>query len=226
MFSYFDRVKETSATTGTGALTLAGAVSQFQSFSSRFSNGDTFYYCAADQSGTQWETGLGTYNSAGNTISRTAIYESTNSDAVVNFTSGALYVFVVYPASKFISSNVAVGSAVSLSTGVAANVTSIALPPGDWDISGTVGFSAGALTTATAFVAGISQSTGVLPTGPAGLAQFGISLSAGGVDPIFPAGNLQIINATSGNITVYLVAQSTFATSTMAAYGYIQARRR
>jgi hypothetical protein len=223
-FSYYDRVKETSATTGLGAITLGGAVSQFQAFGSVFSNGDTMDYCIADQNGTNWEVGIGTYNSGGNTLSRTAVLASSNAGAAVNFSSGALFVFNVFCASKCITSSIALGSAVSLSNNTGANVTSISLPAGDWDVSGTVGFTAGALTTATAFSGGISQSTGALPTGPGGLAQFGISLSAGGVDPIFDVGTLQVtLTATT---TIYLVAKCTFSTSTMAAYGYIQARRR
>lgn len=99
-FKLFDRVKETSTSTGTGDLNLAGAVSQFQAFSARYSNTDTFYYCIQDQSGTQWETGKGTYNSGANSITRTTVQESTNSNAAVNFTSAALYIFVIFPAAE------------------------------------------------------------------------------------------------------------------------------
>lgn len=99
-FKLFDRVKETSATTGTGALSLAGAVSQFIAFSSVYSNGDTFYYCIQDQSGTAWEVGLGTYTSSGNLLTRTTVKASSNSGSLVNFTSGALYAFTVMPAAE------------------------------------------------------------------------------------------------------------------------------
>lgn len=225
-FTYFDRVKETSVTTGTGNISLGGAVAQFIAFQSVYNNGDNMYYCIADQSGTNWEVGIGTYNSSGNTLSRTAILASSNSGSVVNFTSGALYVWNTFAASNYLSSTVLLGSAVGLSTGSPANVTSISLPPGDWEVSANIGFTAGALTTATVFIGGISQTSATLPTAPTGLAQLGLSLSAGGVDPIFPVGCVRILNATSGNITVYLVAQSTFATSTMAAYGFLQAWKR
>lgn len=101
-FKFFDRVKETSTTTGTGALFLAGAVSQFITFSSVYANGDTFYYLIADQSGTQWEVGLGTYTSTGNKLTRTTVYASTNSGSLVNFTSGSLFCQVVIAANAMV----------------------------------------------------------------------------------------------------------------------------
>lgn len=97
-FKHFDRVKETSATTGTGALTLGGAVYQFQTFSSVYSDGDTFYYCIADQNGPNWEVGVGTYTASGNKLTRTTVLASTNGGAAVNFTSGALYAYTVMAA--------------------------------------------------------------------------------------------------------------------------------
>lgn len=115
VFALFDRVKETSATTGTGALSLAGAVSQFIAFSSVYSNGDTFDYCITDQTGTNWEVGLGTYTSAGNLLTRTTVKASSNAGSAVNFTSGALYAFVTlaaYDAPTVTNTNVWVASQV------------------------------------------------------------------------------------------------------------------
>jgi hypothetical protein len=92
-----DRVKETSTTTGTGTITLAGAVSGFQSFSN-IGNANTTYYTIAG--GTEWEVGLGTYTSSGNTLSRDTILESSNGGSLVNFSAGTKDVFVTYPAEK------------------------------------------------------------------------------------------------------------------------------
>jgi hypothetical protein len=92
-----DRVQETSTTTGTGTLTLAGAVAGFQSFSV-IGNANTTYYCITEASTGAWEVGTGTYTSSGTTLSRTTVYSSSNANALVNFTSGALTVFCDYPA--------------------------------------------------------------------------------------------------------------------------------
>jgi 6-phosphogluconolactonase (cycloisomerase 2 family) len=95
-----DRVQETSTTTGTGAITLAGAVTGFRTFGSVMVNTDTTYYTITDQtSSANWEVGLGTWGT-GNVLTRTTILKSSNANAAVNFTSGALYVFMTYPADK------------------------------------------------------------------------------------------------------------------------------
>jgi len=92
-----DRVKETSTTTGTGTFTLAGAVTGFQSFSV-VGNGNTTYYTITD--GTNWEVGIGTYTSAGTTLSRDTILESSNAGSAVNWGAGSKDVFVTYPAER------------------------------------------------------------------------------------------------------------------------------
>jgi len=96
-----DRVQETSTTTGTGTLTLAGAVAGFQSFSA-IGNGNTTYYCITEASTGAWEVGTGTYTSSGTTLSRTTVYSS-STGSLVNFTSGALTVFCDYPASRSVT---------------------------------------------------------------------------------------------------------------------------
>lgn len=87
-----DRVLETSTTTGTGAFTLAGAVTGFRAFSAVCSTNDTVPYFieAVDGSGVptgDWETGFGTYSGA-NTLTRTTVVASSNSDSAVNFSAG------------------------------------------------------------------------------------------------------------------------------------------
>ena len=97
-----DRVQETTTTTGTGTVTLDGAVSGFQSFSA-IGNGNTCYYAIVG--GTEWEVGLGTYTSSGTTLSRDTILESSNGGTAVNFSAGTKNVFVTYPAEKSIYQN-------------------------------------------------------------------------------------------------------------------------
>jgi len=95
-----DRVKETTATTGTGTLTLAGAVTGFQSFSSALSNGDTTYYAIFESSTGEWEVGLGTFTASGTTLARTTVLASSNSGSAVNLTAGSAEVFITQPATK------------------------------------------------------------------------------------------------------------------------------
>ena len=91
-----DRVQETTTTTGTGTITLAGAVSGFQSFAT-IGNANTTYYCVT--SGADWEIGIGTYTSAGTTLARTTILASSAAGAAISL-AGTSNVFCVYPASK------------------------------------------------------------------------------------------------------------------------------
>ena len=68
-----DRVKETSTTTGTGTLSLLGAVSGFETFVAGIGNSNTTYYCIALQDGAEFEVGLGTLNSDSTTLTRTTV---------------------------------------------------------------------------------------------------------------------------------------------------------
>jgi len=100
----YDRVKETSTSTGTGDFTLAGAAAQFKSFSSRFTSGtedaaDPIYYCIQGQTGTEWEVGRG-YLSGATTLVRLTIFASSNSDAAVSFSAGTKDVFSTIPAER------------------------------------------------------------------------------------------------------------------------------
>ena len=95
-----DRVKELVTTPPlTGAFALAGAAVGFQTFLAAIGNANTAYYTALDSAG-NWEVGLGTYSSSGNTLARTTILTSSNSNAAVNFT-GAVTVWADIPALMF-----------------------------------------------------------------------------------------------------------------------------
>jgi hypothetical protein len=102
-----DRVKETASAPGTGTVTLLGAVTGFQSFSA-VGNANTCYYTIADQSGSNWEVGIGTYTSSGTTLARNTVLASSNSGSLVNFSSGTQDVFVTYPATAAVPTNRAV----------------------------------------------------------------------------------------------------------------------
>jgi len=93
-----DRIKESSTTTGTGTLTLGGALTGFETFTANLSNGDTTYYCCTDN--TDFEVGLGTFTTSGTTLARTTILASSNSNNAVNWSSGTRTVFCTLPAAK------------------------------------------------------------------------------------------------------------------------------
>ena len=94
-----DRVRETTTTVGTGTVTLAGAVTGYQSFSV-VGNGNTTYYTIAGQGTTEWEVGIGTYTSSGTTLARTTVLDSSNSGSLVSFSAGTKDVWVDYPAGR------------------------------------------------------------------------------------------------------------------------------
>jgi hypothetical protein len=95
-----DRVKETTTTTGTGAISLGGAEANFVAFSSALSDGDTTYYAIIDNVNQDYEVGLGTYTASGNTLARTTVLASSNSGSAVDLSAGSKDVFINYPAEK------------------------------------------------------------------------------------------------------------------------------
>jgi hypothetical protein len=120
-----DRVKETTTTTGTGTVSLAGAVTGFETFAAGIGNSNTVYYCIAHQDQAEFEVGLGTLDGDSSDLARTTIISSSNSDSAVDFSSGTKDVFCTIPASKMLFK----------------------------DASGTIGnFNAATITANTAFV--------------------------------------------------------------------------
>ena len=109
-----DRVLETCTSPGTGSVSLLGATTGYQAFSAAIGNGNTCYYTIADQAGPNWEVGIGTYASSGNTLARTTVLASSNSGSLTNFNAGTQNVFVTYPAEKSVnkdaSGNVTIGA--------------------------------------------------------------------------------------------------------------------
>ena len=124
-----DRCKETTSTTGTGNLTLTGAVAGFVSVANSTtgltSNGDTSWFCA--EAGSQWEIFLGTRVSA-TELARTTVLSSSNAGAAVSFTA-APTVFSTVPAAALIAAAAPAFSAYltttnqTVTSGVEAKVT-------------------------------------------------------------------------------------------------------
>jgi hypothetical protein len=98
MASLADRCKETTTTTGTGALTLAGAAAQFQSFATAYASAAALVqYAIVGQGTTEWEVGDGTFNGTTG-LTRDLVRSSSNSNALVSFSSGTKDVFVTIAA--------------------------------------------------------------------------------------------------------------------------------
>ena len=112
MVTLVNRAKMSTATTGTGTITLGSAESGYQSFADAgVSDADVVRYVIED--GANWEIGTGTYTSSGTTLSRT-VSESNNSDAAINL-SGSAVVFVG-AAAKDVGDDDAVSIAIAGST--------------------------------------------------------------------------------------------------------------
>lgn len=125
---------------------------------------------------------------------------------------------------EYIESVIVVGSAVSLTSGVAANITSISLTAGDWDVTGVVSFSPAGTTSVTVARGSISTTSATIDSSPgriAGHASAAQVPAGNGSHYPMPTTRLSL----SATTTVYLVATSTFTVSTMSAFGIISARR-
>jgi len=130
---------------------------------------------------------------------------------------------------QFITSTVAAGSAVALTTATGKDVTTISLTAGDWDVSGQVDFVLAGVT-ATLFQSGISLSTNTLPSqaGGSGMgtdALVGVPLLTTILSATYCQGIAPVRISLAATTTVYLVAQAAFSAGTNTAYGTLRARR-
>ncbi len=96
-----DRVKQTSTSTGTGTINLTGTETGFETFVTGIGNGNSCFYAIANDGTSEFEVGIGTVTDAAtDTLSRTTIISSSNSDNAVNFSAGTKTVFCTYPAKR------------------------------------------------------------------------------------------------------------------------------
>lgn len=189
-----DRVRETTTTTGQGTVTLAGAVTGFQSFSV-IGNGNTTYYTIAGQGTSEWEVGIGTYTSAGTTLSRdTVLASSAGAPTKTNFSAGTKDVFVTYPAERSVYSD---------GTNIVPDTAAVLLPSSGG--TGQTTYTDGQLligntTGNTLTKATLTQGTGITVTNGAGsvtVTNAGVtSVAAGtGISVSAPTGGVTITNA-------------------------------
>lgn len=130
---------------------------------------------------------------------------------------------------EFITATVASGSPVALTTATPANVTSISLTAGDWDVSAVADFGLTGIT-GTEFRVGISAASATLPTQAGGS---GIGTDPLAIVPLITTlvsdtfgidiGPVRVSLATT--TTIFLVAQETFSAGSSGVYGTLRARR-
>jgi hypothetical protein len=99
--AYNDRVQESTTTSGTGTISLGGAVAGYQAFSTAFPSpvgGSQDVYYSITDSSNNWEVGIGTYTSSGDTLSRNIVLQSSNSNALVSFSGSGMSVWCDLPA--------------------------------------------------------------------------------------------------------------------------------
>lgn len=126
---------------------------------------------------------------------------------------------------QVVSSSVASGSAVALTSTTPASVTSITLTEGDWTVFGVTAFLPAATTSITSYTGGAS---GVSATLGAVGDYFTFTTNAvvpGAVGQIFANPVTRVVVPAGQSVTIYLVARATFTVSTLGAYGSISARR-
>jgi hypothetical protein len=161
-----DRVKDTTTTTGTGSVTLSGSPpAGFQSFGAAIGNGNTTYYTI--NAGSEWEVGIGTYNSAGPVLNRDTVLSSSNSGSLVSFSAGSKDVFVTYPAERSVNEDAAGNVNINITGSAVTATTATNLAAG---AAGSIPYQTAANTTAfvaTAsgvFVGGTTPSFSTTPT--------------------------------------------------------------
>lgn len=199
-----DRVKETTTTTGTGTVTLAGAATGYQSFAA-IGDGNSTYYTISG--GSEWEVGIGTYASSGTTLSRDTVLSSSNANALVSFSAGTKDVFCSYPAEKAIAAGTGYFSDQFTGTFVDGVVVDYVSGYGRIYVGGSDGIqfltNAGADLLATAFADGDWNLTGYLSIGSG-------TVISGAVNPLFE------INAGANNYVQAYIHNDSSGTSASA----------
>jgi len=141
-----DRVLETSTSTGSGTITLAGSPSSFQTFLAGIGASNTTYYAIQNTNANEFEVGFGTLDATGLILTRTTVYRSSNSNNLVTFTAGTKNVFCTYPATRSVNYDSAGALAITGATTMSSSL----------GVTGTLGVTSTATFTGAAIFNGTS----------------------------------------------------------------------
>ena len=171
---------------------------------------DTLWQCTSNRGGTIGVTAV----AVSQFTSGSSLGTTTNDNAATGYIG------------EYIESEVLSGSAVSLTTVTVADITSISLSAGDWEVWGTAAFLANSTTTITIIQGWVSDVSATIPTQPnkGGSCNFSVNHTNAFTAPYaLPVGRRRFSLAST--TLIYLTARAAFAVSTLAAYGIICARR-
>jgi len=163
-------------------------------------------------------TGVQTLNNSPTIVAPNIVGTTTNDAAAAGSVGQLLQGTLVEP-----------GAPVSLTTSTAADITSISLTPGDWEVTGVIGFNGSSTTTVEQLTGGISQTSATLPASYNSSARLSFNTgsqpfgAAAGDSTALALAPLRVSLAST--TTLYLVAKANFAVASCAAFGRISARR-
>lgn len=196
-FVVADRVRESSTTTGTGPMTLAGAVIGYQSFGSAIGAGNTTYYTISNPGVNEWEVGIGTVGSG--TLARTTVLASSTGTSLVSFTAGSKDVFVTYPAEGAVFADNAITLTNKTISGSSNTLTNI---------------GNGSLTNSAVTIGSTSVSLGATATSLSGLTSVSATTFTGSL-----SGNASTATSLAGGAASQIPYQSGLGTTTFLANG-------
>jgi hypothetical protein len=232
----YDRVQETTTTSGTGSVTLLGAASGFQSFAV-VGNNNTTYYTITDAA--QWEVGIGTYFTAGPTLARTTVLSNSNGNTTpITLSGGLAQVYVTYTAEKSVNLDASnnVTPLGTIASGTWHGTTVGVLYGGTGQTSYTdgellIGNSTGNTLTKASLTAGTgisitpgSGSITIAATDPAGITVTNDTSTATALYPTFTSatsGSVAGLNVTSNKLTFVPTTGSLTAPQTVASNGLV-----
>ncbi len=183
----------------------------------------TVFDCIIKSTNTNCITGAGAINYSGLLFSSSSTINTTTK-TIAGTLQGSKN---TAPTSGFIGeqirSYIAIGSTVPLTNNTAANITSISLTPGIWDVSGVWQFVAAATTSATVYSYSISPTSATLDALGDDSLTLSLTSAIVGYTPAFTIPSFRV--TLSATTTYYLVAASSFSVSTMSCFGRLSATR-